>query len=337
MGLFAIIVVMSPSRKTFFKLLAASLVIIAAATVVFSLTEAISLPEGLYRTVYITLSHHDNFHMENWTARITVIVLIAASLLVIAYLLKTLADYMINLGDGLKRNKMKAKLVNINDHYIICGLGRVGSHIAKELATEGVKFVGIDKNEELVKAAIAKGYTAIVGDSTKEEVLMRAKLDKARGLVAALSHDSDNLFVTLTARQINPALYIVARANHEENISRIEKAGADKVAIPNQIGGFHMATMLIRPNVIDFIDVLSNKASADLQVEEMIVVKGSKLVGSKLGHFMQASASGSTVLALNSLDGTSKVNPGGQEIIYAGDKLIMMGTRDQLDSLGRHI
>jgi voltage-gated potassium channel len=337
MGLFAIIVLMSPSRKTFIKLVAGSLAIVVAATVVFSITESISLPEGLYRTIYITLSHHDNFHMENWIARITIIVLIVASLLVIAYLLKTLADYMINLGDGLKRNKMKAKLVNINDHYIVCGLGRVGSHIAKELATEGVKFVGIDKNEELVKAAIAKGYTAIVGDSTKEEVLMRAKLDKARGLVAALSDDSSNLFVTLTARQINPALYIVARANHEENISRIEKAGADKVAMPNQIGGFHMATMLIRPNVVDFIDVLSNKASADLQVEEMVVVKGSKLVGSKLGHFLQASASGSTVLALNSLDGTSKVNPSGQEIIYAGDKMIMMGTREQLDSLGRHI
>jgi voltage-gated potassium channel len=337
MGLFAIIVLMSPSRKTFIKLVASSLAIVVAATVVFSITESISLPEGLYRTIYITLSHHDNFHMENWIARITIIVLIVASLLVIAYLLKTLADYMINLGDGLKRNKMKAKLVNINDHYIVCGLGRVGSHIAKELATEGVKFVGIDKNEELVKAAIAKGYTAIVGDSTKEEVLMRAKLDKARGLVAALSDDSSNLFVTLTARQVNPALYIVARANHEENITRIEKAGADKVAMPNQIGGFHMATMLIRPNVVDFIDVLSNKASADLQVEEMVVVKGSKLVGSKLGHFLQASASGSTVLALNSLDGTSKVNPSGQEIIYAGDKMIMMGTREQLDSLGRHI
>ncbi len=337
MGLFAIIVLMSPSRKTFIKLVAGSLAIVVAATVVFSITESISLPEGLYRTIYITLSHHDNFHMENWIARITIIVLIVASLLVIAYLLKTLADYMINLGDGLKRNKMKAKLVNINDHYIVCGLGRVGSHIAKELATEGVKFVGIDKNEELVKAAIAKGYTAIVGDSTKEDVLMRAKLDKARGLVAALSDDSSNLFVTLTARQVNPALYIVARANHEENITRIEKAGADKVAMPNQIGGFHMATMLIRPNVVDFIDVLSNKASADLQVEEMVVVKGSKLVGSKLGHFLQASASGSTVLALNSLDGTSKVNPSGQEIIYAGDKMIMMGTREQLDSLGRHI
>ena len=166
---------------------------------------------------------------------------------------------------------------------------------------------------------------------------MKVKLDKAKGVVAALESDASNLFITLAARQINPSLYIVARADHHENVPRLEKAGADKVAMPSQIGGFHMATMLIRPNVLDFIDVLSNKASSELQVEELEVVKGSKLVGSKIGHFIESVASGSTVLAINSLDGASKVNPSGQEIIYSGDKLIMMGTREQLDSLGRHI
>jgi len=275
--------------------------------------------------------------MESWISRLTILVIIVASLLVIAYLLKTLADYMINLGDGLKRNKMKAKLVNMKDHYIVCGLGRVGSHIAKELTNEGVKFVGLDRDEALVKEAVAKGYIAFVGDSTKEDVLRKAKIDKARGIVAALGDDSSNLFVTLTARQLNPALYIVSRANQEENVARIEKAGADKVAMPNQIGGFHMATMLIRPNVVDFIDVLSTRSNDDLQVEEMIVVKGSRLVGAKLGQFMHASGSGSTVLALNSNDGSSKVNPAGHEILYAGDKLIVMGTANQLDALGRHI
>ncbi len=328
---------MSPSRKTFYKLVGGSIAVVIVATAILSIAENISLPESLYRTIYIVLAHHDNYHMEHWVSRLTILVLIVASLLVIAYLLKTLADYMINLGDGLKRNKMKAKLVNMKDHYVVCGLGRVGINIAKELANEGIDFVGVDRDEERVKEAIARGYIAFVGDSTKEEVLMKVKLDKARGVVAALGDDSSNLFVTLASRQINPALYIVARANHHENVSRLEKAGADKVAMPNQIGGFHMATMLIRPNVVDFIDVLSNKSSADLQVEEMEVVKGSKIVGSKLSHFLQAAASGSTVLALNSLDGTSKVNPNGQEILYAGDKLIMMGTREQLDSLGRHI
>ncbi|MBA3679205.1 NAD-binding protein [Candidatus Saccharibacteria bacterium] len=325
------------SQRQFIKFAFIALGVILTATLAIAIFEHVSLAEGLYRTIYIALAHHDAFGMEDWPGRIIIILLIIASLVVIAYLLKTLADYMINLGDGLRRNKMKAKLVNMKDHYIVCGLGRVGSHIAKELTNEGVKFVGLDRDEALVKEAVAKGYIAFVGDSTKEDVLRKAKIDKARGIVAALGDDSSNLFVTLTARQLNPALYIVSRANHEENVQRIEKAGADKVAMPNQIGGFHMATMLIRPNVVDFIDVLSTRSNDDLQVEEMIVVKGSRLVGAKLGQFMHASGSGSTVLALNSSDGTSKVNPAGHEILYAGDKLIVMGTANQLDALGRHI
>lgn len=328
---------MSPSKKKFINLALTSILIILLASLLFSFFEKISFVEGFYRSIYIALSHHDNFHMESSLSRLTVVLLILASLVIIAYLLKTLADYMINLGDGLKRNKMKAKLVNISDHYIICGLGRVGSHITQELENEGVKFVGIDRDEESVRAAVAKGQIAFVGDSTKEETLKKAKIEKAKGIIAAIGDDSCNLFVTLTARQLNPSLYIVSRANREENVERMQKAGADKVAMPNQIGGFHMATMLVRPGVLDFFEVLSNKPSEELQVEEMIIAKGSKLVGSKLGHFIRTAGSGTTVLALNSAEGKSVVTPSGQEVLYAGDKLIMMGTRQQLDSLGRNI
>lgn len=328
---------MSPSKKKFISLAIASLLIVLLASLVFSISERIAFAEGFYRSLYIALSHHDAFHMENSTSRIAILLLIIGSLVVIAYLLKMLADYMINLGDGLKRNKMKAKLVNINDHYIVCGLGRVGSHIAQELTNEGVKFVGIDRDEDSVRSAVAKGQMAFVGDSTKEDVLKKAKIDKAKGVIAAIGDDSSNLFVTLTARQLNPSLYIVSRANREENVDRMQKAGADKVAMPNQIGGFHMATMLIRPGVLDLFEVLGNKNNQDLQVEEMVIAKGSKLVGSKLAHFLSATASGATVLALNSVEGKSKVAPNGNEILYAGDKLIVMGTRQQLNSLGRNI
>lgn len=328
---------MSPSRKKFINLAIASIAIVISASLAFSIFERISIFEGFYRSVYIALSHHDNFHMDNTVSRTTVILLIVASLVIIAYLLKMLADYMINLGDGLKRNKMKAKLVNISDHYIICGLGRVGSHITQELENEGVKFVGIDRDEDSVKAAVAKGQIAFVGDSTKEDTLKKAKIEKAKGIIAAIGDDSCNLFVTLTARQLNPSMYIVARANREENVERMQKAGADKVAMPNQIGGFHMATMLVRPGVLDFFEVISNKSGEELQVEEMVIAKGSKLVGTKLGHFMRAVGSGATVLALNSIEAKSKVTPSGQEVLYAGDKLIVMGTKQQLDALGRNI
>lgn len=328
---------MSQNLKTFLKLLAGTVFIVVSATFLIRTYEHVSAAEALYRSLYIGLTHHDNFHMETPEGKIVVLLLVVASLIVIAYLLKMLADYMMNLGDGLKRNKMKAKLVNMKDHYIVCGLGRVGMNIAKELANENVKFVGIDKDENLVKDAVARGFTAFVGDSTKEEMLKRAKVETARGVVAALGDDSSNLFVTLTARQLNASLYIVARSNHSENVSRIQKAGADKVAMPNQIGGFHMATMVIRPGVLDFFDVLTSKDSANLQVEELIVTKGSKLVGAKLGPIMQAIGEGVAILALNNSEGKSKVNPTGQETVYEGDKLILMGTKKQLDTLSRNI
>lgn len=294
--------------------------------------EKVTYGEALYRTVYISLTHHDNFHMESWPARFLVIFSILASLVVLAYLLKLFGEYIIGLGDGLKRRKIKAKLLNMKDHFIVCGLGRVGSQVARELASEGQSFVAIDKDEDRVREAIALGYTAFVGDPTKEVDLQKAKIEKAKGIVASLGDDSSNLFVTLTSRQINPDLYIVSRANREENIQRIVRAGADKVAMPNQIGGFHMATMLMRPHVIDILDILSTNRSSELKVLEVQIPKNSGASGHRLENVLKH-AEGISVLALNSSNGESQVHPTGREVLYPGDSLIVMGTQNQLHSL----
>lgn len=292
--------------------------------------------EAAYRTAYITLTHHDNFHMESWPARIVLLGIVVASLVLIAYLIKVLGEYIIGLGDGLKRQKTKRKLLNMKDHYIVCGLGRVGRQVARELAAEGQPFVAMDQDEAKVKEAVGLGYTAFVGDATQESELVRAKLAKAKGLVASLGDDSSNLFVTLTARQLNPNLFIVSRANREENVPRMLRAGADKVAMPNQIGGFHMATMLMRPHVIDVLDVLSTNKNTDLQVQEIMVPQRSHAAGNKLEHVLKHS-NGVTVLALNNMDGVSQVHPSGVEILYPGDKLIAMGTKAQLESLEKAV
>ncbi len=294
--------------------------------------EQLEYPEALYRTVYISLTHHDNFHMESWSARLLIVIVVLASLVLIAYLLKLFGEYIIGLGDGLKRSKVKTKLINMKDHYIVCGLGRVGSQVARELAAEGQSFVAIDKDEDRVKEAVALGYTAFVGDSTKENELHKAKIEKAKGIVASLGDDSSNLFVTLTARQINPDLFIVSRANREENVSRIIRAGADKVSLPNQVGGFHMATMLMRPHVIDVLDVLSTNKNSDLQVQEVAIPKGSRASGHRLENLLKH-IEGISILALNSANGTSQVHPTGQEVLYPGDRLIAMGTSNQIQSL----
>ena len=295
-------------------------------------TENISYAEALYRTAYISLTHHDNFHMDGWLSRLLIIAMVLASLVLLAYLLKLFGEYIIGLGDGLKRRKVKAKLIKMKDHYIVCGLGRVGSQVARELASEGQPFVAVDRDEDRVREAVALGYTAFVGDSTKEVDLHKAKIEKAKGVVAALGDDSSNLFVTLTARQINPDLFIVSRANREENVQRIIRAGADKVGMPNQIGGFHMATMLMRPHVIDILDTLSTNKSSDLQVIEVPIEKNSGASGHRLENVLKH-AEGVSVLALNSPNGASQVHPTGREVLYPGDSLVVMGTRSQLHSL----
>ena len=298
----------------------------------FKVIENISYSEAFYRASYISLTHHDNFKMDAWPSRAIIISLVLASLVLLAYLLKLFGEYIIGLGDGLKRRKVKAKLLRMKDHYIICGIGRVGSQVARELASENQLFVAIDKDEDRVREAIAMGYTAFVGDPTKEKDLHKAKIEKAKGIVACLGDDSSNLFVTLTSRQINPDLFIVSRANREENITRIMRAGADKVTMPNQIGGFHMATMLMRPHVIDILDVLSTNKSTELQVQEVAIPHSSRVSGHRLENILKH-AEGASVLALNTASGSSQVHPTGREVIYPGDRLIVMGTKNQLQSI----
>lgn len=325
------------SKRLLLKLILLIILILCISTIVLSIGEHIEPGEALYRSIYISLSHHDAFGMEDWVGRSVVISLIVASLVFLAYLLKTIGEYIINIGDSLHRNKVKAKLVNTKDHYIVCGLGRVGRNIAKELQSEGVKFVGIDRDEERVKEALARGYLAFVGDSTKDETLQKAKVTKARGLVACLGDDSSNLFVTLSARQQNPDLYIVSRTNHSENVSHMQRAGADKVAMPNQIGGYHMATMLTRPGVVDYLEVISKNHSHELEVDEIVVPKHSKILGDRLGEIIKNAGGGCTVLAINTVDGKSIVSPEANSLVNAGDKLIVMGKKAELEALSKSI
>ena len=188
------------------------------------------------------------------------------------------------------------------------------------------------KNEDHVKQIIAHGHNAIVGDSTKEEVLKQAGVERARGIVAAMGDDSANLFVTLASRQLNPSIFIVARVNRNENRDRMTRAGADRTTMPYQIGGYHMATTLTRPNVVDFLEILSTNNNSELNVREFVVNEEAGLAGKKLSWLYNHKL-GATVLSLNSADGLSKVNPSGGETLYAGDKLVVIGTDQQLKEM----
>jgi voltage-gated potassium channel len=196
---------------------------------------------------------------------------------------------------------------------------------------EGVPFVALDRDPAKVEECLAKGYIAMELDSTAEDVLTQVGVERAAGLVACLSEDSLNLFVTLAARSLNPDLYIVSRANRPENEIKLKRAGANRVALPYQIGGYHMASMALRPNVVDYMDIMTGKNGlTELEVEEMVVGERSRLAGRKLGKALAEGEVGATVIAINGVDGTSRVRPTGQEIIYAGDRLIILGAKPDL-------
>lgn len=322
---------MSTFRKFILTLLL-TIVLTVIGIVGFIRFEHISVAESTYQTVMIMLAHFDHYGFEDEDSRLLVVFLTIASLLVVAYLLKLLAESMIGIGDSVKKRRMQAKIDRLKGHYIVCGWGRVGVQVSRELVNEDVKFVVVDSDIKRLEKATAEGMLTYLGDCTHHDTLEKLGLDRAAGLIATLGDDPDNLLVTIAARDFNKDLYIVARANREENVDRLKTAGANRVAMPYQIGGYHMANMAIRPNVMDYMDIISNKGKSDLEVEEMVVGENSKLSGHRLGQSLaDANIKGATVIAINGADGVSRVSPSGKEVVYPGDRLIILGAKKDLN------
>lgn len=292
---------------------------------------------AFYETLHLMLSHFydTNGEKEEFLLQLTNLMLISGSLIIVVYVFKWFGDYFFGgqLKENLKKKKMESNILKLEDHFIVCGYGRVGRQVAEELHNEGVPFIVVDRSKPDIQEAEKKGYLFIEGDSTDEGVLLKTNIKKAQGLVSALGTDSENLFVTLAARSDNEDLFIVARASREESVSKLEKAGADRVALPYQIGGYHMATMVMKPAVVDFLDVLVDGKHDELQVEEIVVPADSQLCGKTLGRALSRRKTGSTILAINKANGESKVNPSGEEVLQANDKLIILGTKDKLEKI----
>lgn len=294
-----------------------------------------SLWRSFYKTVIILLSHVAHGMSDPIGDQLLSIFLILGSFFIVANLVRFAAEYF--LGGAYKEHrrdkKMKEHISKMKDHYIVCGFGRVGRQVAEDLYHANVDFVVLDRDMKEINHALSHGFNALPGDPTDEGHLNGAGIARAKSLISCLGEDADNLFLTLTARALNPDLYIVARANDEENSAKFERAGANRVAIPYQIGGYHMATMALRPAVLDFLDVIVDSRHDELEVEEIEITLASPLNGKTIAEALSRDQAGTTVLAINHKDGSSKVNPNGKEMMRQGDKLILMGNRKQLDQV----
>lgn len=234
------------------------------------------------------------------------------------------------MGRVFWRRKVQRHVERMEGHYVVCGHGRVGRIVAQELDGHGVPFVVLESDESSVRDRIAAGGDVILGDATDERVLESAGIRRADGLVAALSSDADNLYITLTAREMNPKIRIVARATDEAAAAKIRRAGAHSTVSPNIIGGKEMAQHLLTPAVVDFIHLATGRQSLDLQMQEIHIRPGSKLAGIALGESPVRREHGVIVVAVYKPGGESIFNPASECVPGPDDTLICLGHPERL-------
>ena len=226
---------------------------------------------------------------------------------------------------------MKGRIAELKGHFILCGLGRVGEEIAHTFNDERVPFVVVDSRPDCIARAEQEGFLYLEGDATNDEVLREAGIERARGLVAAVGSDADNTYITLSARGLRSDLFIEARASSEEVGKKLKMAGADRVILPQVIGGRRMALLALRPAVVDFIDTVVSRAGREWQMENIEVSNDSPLAGITVDETRRQT--GAVVLAITTRDGRLKVNLAGEETIDEGDRLIVIGAKKRLAAL----
>lgn len=309
--------------------------VLLGGTIGYVVIEGWNVLDSLYMTVItVATVGFREVHPLSEAGHWFTIFLVFAGVGGIAYSIGTIAEFMVegHLLELLEGRRMAKRISELRDHYVVVGMGRVGSVVCRTLDDQGVPFIVVDQCEECVSEAEENGWIYLQGDATSEEVLAAAGVGRAKGLVTALDTDADNLFVALTARGLNPKLYIVARSSSLTSEAKILRAGADRVITPNVIGGRRMATSLLNPLVADYLDTVTHKDELEYRLEALHVSEDSALVGRSIGEARIRDVTGSFILAI-SCDGVMDSNPSADRVLKAGDQLVVLGTRSQLDAL----
>jgi voltage-gated potassium channel len=230
---------------------------------------------------------------------------------------------------------MERDLAQLKDHFIVCGFGRMGKRVCREFSQQGLPFVVLERNHHLLEGFDVAHGIAIQGDAASDEMLRRAGVERARALVAVLGADADNLFITMSARLLNDHLLIVARCEEEHTTQKLIRAGANRVISPYAIGGSRVAQAVLRPTVVDFIDLATRSEHFELQMEESHIEPQSTLDGASISNSLLHKKHGIFIVAIKKASGQMVYNPPGDTVLTGGDTLIALGHREQLDYLDR--
>lgn len=314
--------------------------VLVAGAVWFTVVEGFTPLDAVYMTV-ITVSTvgFREVHELDDSGRIFVVVLIITGLTVMTYTLGSVGRVIVegSLRRYLGRQRMLRDIDRLQGHYVVCGHGRMGRILCEELQSEGVPFVVVEGEAETADTLAGLGYLVVAGDATEDDTLRRAGVTRAKGLVAVVSRDVDNLYITLSAREMcreaNPGLYILCRATDQRASQKIERAGANRVISPYTIGGMRIVQALLRPTVYDFVDIATQRGGLELMFEEMAIGSGSRLDGVSVKDSDIRKHFDVIVIAIKKADGAMVFNPGPDSVMHGGDVLICLGNHDQLQRL----
>jgi len=327
----------------FFKRLVFIAVILTAILVIgtfgFIFIEGWSLFDSFYMTAMtLTTVGYGEIHPLSYHGRIFAATLMLVGVTTVFVSIAILGETLIRLEMtdyfvGKRRDRMLRDIVG---HYIVCGAGRVGRSVIQELLRSESTVVLIDNRVERARWATDKGVITLVGDATKDEVLRQARVETAKGLVAAISSDAENVYVALSAKVLNPNLVISARASDEQAEEKLRRAGANTVFTPYSFIGHRLAQSMLRPHVATFLDVASafrQSSDLDLEIEQLQIAASSSLVSNTLEQLRLGSKYGVIILAVQRKNGPMQFNPAADMRIEAGDVLIAMGERTKLKRL----
>ena len=318
-------------RKKVAQVLALVLFVVAFGTIGYMTVEGWSFLDSLFMTVItITTVGFREVHELTPKGMVFTIILIVGGVGTALYAFTEGAKFLLEgeIRQLLGRKRLEKKIKGLADHYIICGYGRMGRIIARELQEEGVRFVVIDKDPPSLEEK--ENVLIIAGNATRDSTLLEAGIDRARGLISVLPDDSENLFVVLSARGLNPNILIVARAVEEGSEQKLLRAGATKVVSPYHIGGLRMAHTVLKPTVVDFIEFTTRRGNLELQMQEVTIQEGSRLIGMSLAACGVGDDLGVIIVAIKQASGETRFNPPHQSVIGAGDILIVLGETSKL-------
>lgn len=307
-------------------------VLLVLGTFGYVLVEGWPFFDALYMTVTtITTVGFSEVHPLSTAGRAFTMVLIILGMGILFYVLGNVARVLLEgeLHEVVYRYRREKQMKHIRDHYIVCGYGRMGRQVCKELTFKGLPFVVIEKDPQ--RLAQPPELT-VEGDASQETVLQQARIERAKALVSVVGNDADNIYIVLTARGLNEGLFIVARAGDEGSEEKLLRAGATRVFSPYLIGASQVAQALIRPTVLEFLELATSSDHLDLQMEELELPKGNAWAGKSV-HSLIGSETSVILVAVKRQSGPMKFNPDQHLQLAEGDKLIVLGQADGLRRL----